>query len=305
MQAGPVESKVEEGYEIFGRDFARCASALPGGGHCASARRFAVRRLHIGLYCGLGPGAHNLPWLPNLPWAKPSDFIEPGPFAGWLPEGAFPPRREGKRRRRGGWGLSESVRNEFDVRVRQRDAKCSACEATWFRGERNSRDGLAWLYAFERFGLYAEVADAVRKMIPKPAPGEPAWYDRLPTDLRIEVAYRFDDSRLRLGHPLSLTFLRAAKQHEGVLFSAAVQRVGVDGLAMPLCGKCHREKGALLFPTASELLRHWAAYRFSGNSAAARLHPDYREFEYLVYLAYQTDIAASIGGVTAQRERRA
>jgi hypothetical protein len=301
-----VQNAAEEVYEIVGRGFAPCGAELATGRPCRSVQRFAIRRFHIGLYCGPGPDAHNVSWLPNLPWAKPSDFVEPGPFAGWLPEGAFPPRRrEGKRKRRRGWDLTDNLRNEFEVRVRQRDAKCVKCQATWFRGERDSRDGLAWLHEFERFGLYADVADAIRKMMPKPTALDPAWFERLPTDLRIGVGYRFDDSRLRPGHPLSLAFLRAAKQRDGLRFSAEVQRLGVDGLAMPLCDKCNREKGAVLFEVPDDLLTQWAAYRFGGNRVAARSHPDYREFEYLVRLAYETDIAASLDAAPRQRERRA
>jgi hypothetical protein len=301
-----VQNAAEDVYEIVGRTFPPCGAALAAGGACPSVQRFAVRRLHIGLYCGLGPGAHNLWWLPNLPWAKPSDFAEPGPFGGWIPEGAFPSRRwAGIRKRRGGWDVSERVRHEFDVRVRGRDTRCVSCAATWFRAERDSRDALMWLYEFERFGLYADVADAIRKMMPKPTVLKPAWYERLPIDVRIEVGYRLDDSQLRPGHPLSLSFLRAAKQREGPLFTTAVQRLGIDGLAMPLCDKCNREKGALLFATADELLVQWAAYRFSGSAAAARSHPDFAEFAYLARLAYETDLAASLDGSQRQRERRA
>jgi hypothetical protein len=301
-----VKNAAETIYEIVGREFAPCGGDRPGGERCPSVRRFAVRRLHIGLYCGQGADAHKLDWLPNLPWAKPSDFVEPGPFAGWLPEGAFPPRRlVEKRKRRGGWDVSDAVRHEFEVRVRERGACCVACAAPWFRGEPATRDALTWLSDFERFGLYAEVADAIRKMMPKPTVAEPAWYERLPADLRIEVGYRLDDSRLRLGHPLSLAFLRAAKHREGAGFTTQVQRLGIDGLAMPLCDKCNREKGALLFATADELLTRWAAYRFSGSIAAARSHPDFGEFAYLAHLAYETEIAARLERAPHQRERRA
>jgi hypothetical protein len=302
--AGAVAA--EAVYEIVGREFPPCGADRPSGERCPSVRRFAIRRLHIGLYCGLDPDAHKFPWLPNLPWAKPSDFVEPGPFAGWLPEGAFPLRRRmEKRKRRGGWDVSDGVLHEFEVRVRERGASCVTCTATWFRGERGSRDALTWLYDFERFGLYAEVADAIRKMMPKPTVAEPAWYERLPADLRIEVGYRLDDSRLRPGHPLSLAFLRAAKHREGTRFTTEVQRFGIDGLAMPLCDKCSREKGVLLFATADELLVRWAAYRFSGSVAVARSHPDFREFAYLAHLAYETEIAARLECAPRHRERMA
>jgi hypothetical protein len=308
MQVGLVESVgvSEEIHEVVGREFGPCGGFLLDGGLCSSVRRFAIRRLHIGLYCGLGPQAHKLSWLPNLPWAKPADFVEPGPFAGWVPEGAFPSRRrERKHKRRGGWDFSENVRNEFEVRVRQRDAKCMACKATWFRGERKSTDALAWLRTSERSGLYVEVCDALMKMVPKPTALDPTWYERLPTDLRLEVKYRFDDSRLRAAHPLSLAFLRAVKLREGGDFSAAVQRFGVDGLALPLCDRCSREKGPLVFETRDELLARWAAYRFSGSVAAARSHPDYACFDYLARLAYQTDLVAALTTASHQRERRA
>ena len=306
IHLAPVQNAAETVHEIIGRAFPPCGGELPGGERCPSVQRFAVRRLHIGLYCGLGSDAHKLAWLPNLPWAKSSDFVEPGPFAGWLPEGAFPPRRRvEKRKRRGGWDVSDAVRYEFEVRVRERNARCIACAATPFRGDRGSRDALTWLYDFERSGLYAEVADAIRKMMPKPTVAEPAWYERLPADLRIEVGYRLADSRLRLGHPFSLAFLRAAKHREGTRFATQVQRLGIDGLAMPLCDKCNREKGPLLFATADELLTRWAAYRFSGSVAAARSHPDFREFAYLAHLAYETDIAARLENAPRQRERRA
>jgi hypothetical protein len=299
-----MQTVAEEIHEIAGRTFEPCGAPLRGGGRCRSVRRFAIRRLHIGLYCGLGPDAHNVAWLPNLPWAKPSDFVEPGPFAGWVPAGAFPSRRR-ERKRGGAWELSENVQHEFEVRVRQRDATCSVCEATWFRGERNSREAVIWLREYERSGLYADVYDAIRKLMPKPAALDLTWCDQLPIDLRFEVNYRFDDSRLRPGHPLSIAFLRAAKLREGARFTAAVQRFAIDGLALPLCDRCNREKGARLFETGSALLARWTSFRFCGNAAAARSHPDYAHFDYLAWLAYETDIAAGLATAAHQRERRA
>ena len=299
-----MEAAAEEIHELAGREFQPCGALAGDAGRCRSVKRFAIRRLHIGLYCGLGPDAHNVAWLPNLPWAKPSDFVEPGPFAGWVPAGAFPSRRR-ERKRRGAWELSENVRHEFDVRVRQRDATCSVCEATWFRGERNSREAVIWLRECERSGLYADVYDALRKLMPKPAALDLTWCDQLPIDLRFEVNYRFDDSRLRPGHPLSIAFLRAAKLREGARFTAAVQRFAIDGLALPLCDRCNREKRARLFETSSALLARWTSFRFSGNAAAARSHPDYPYFDYLTWLAYETDIAAGLATASHQRERRA
>ncbi len=300
-----MEHSAEEIHEIVGRAFEPCGAYLPDGGRCPSVRRFAIRRFHIGLYCGPGAEAHNVSWLPNLPWAKPCDFVEPGPFAGWVPDGAFPARRARKQKRRGGWELSENVRHELEVRVRQRDAKCMLCEATWFRGERNSREALVWLRTFDRSGLYDEVYDALCKMMPKPTALDPSWFDRLPTDVRVETKYRFDDSRLRAEPALSVAFLRAAKVREGMRFRAEVQRFGVDGLTMPLCEKCNRTRTAVLFETRDDLLAQWAAYRFSGNIAAARLHPDFVYFDYLAWLAYETDLAATLTTTADQRERRA
>jgi hypothetical protein len=300
-----VEYTAEEVHEILGRTFEPCGAYLRDGGRCPSVQRFAIRRFHIGLYCGLGPEAHNVSWLPNLPWAKPRDFVEPGPFAGWIPDGAFPVRRARKQKRRSGWELSENVRYEFEVRVHQRDAKCMLCEATWFRGEPNSREALVWLRTFDRSGLYDEVYDALRKMMPKPTALDPVWFDRLPTDLRVETKYRFEDSRLRPEPALSIAFLRAAKLGEGMRFTAEVQRFGVDGLTMPLCDKCNRAQRTLLFETRDDLLAQWAAYRFSGNIAAARLHPDFVHFDYLARLAYETGLAANLATAAGQRERRA
>jgi hypothetical protein len=301
-----MERAAVEVYEIVSREFSPCGAVFPAGERCPSVRRFAVRGLHIGLYCGLGPQAHQIAWLPNLPWAKPSDFVEPGPFAGWIPGGAFAERpRERKRKRHGGWDLSENIRHEFDIRVRQRDAKCVKCEATWFRGERESPEALDWLRAHERSGLWVDVCDALRKMMPKPTALEPVWHHRLPVDIRFEVDCRFDDSRLRPDHALSIAFLRAAKLREGPRFTTEVQRFAVDGMALPLCGKCSRARGALLFATPNELLACWARYRFSGNVAAARSHPDFTHFDYLGRLAFQTDIAAGLSTASHQRERRA
>jgi cytochrome c5 len=291
-------------HEIVGIPFEPCGAPIGAGAACPSTRRFAIRRLHIGLYCGSGPGAHNLPWYAGLPWAKPADFVESGPFAGWLPKGAFPARRRRVTKRRGAWELTDSARNEFEIRIRRADAACSVCAATWYRGEPNSGAALDWLKTHERNGLFAEVVDAISKMMPKPTPRDPSWYERLPDDLRAEVTFRFDDSRLRAGWALSTAALRAAAQHEGRRFSAAVRRFAVDGLVLPSCQRCHRSSGVLLFESRAALLERWAAYRFSGSIAAARLHPDYAHFDYLAQLAYETEIFAAIPG-PHQRERRA
>ncbi len=296
-----METEPQQVYEIVGLSFEPCGAPLAAGSRCASTRRFAVRRTHIGLYCGGGPQAHHVPWLPSVPWASPSDFVEPGPFAGWVPADAFPVRtRTRKAKRSAGWDCSESIGREFEVRVRQRDAKCLVCDTVWFRGERNSIEALRWLHACEQSGLYAEVADAIGKLMPKPTLLDPAWYDRLPIDLRLEVSYRFDDSCLRPEPALSIGLLRAAKVREGPRFSAAVQRFGVDGLALPACDKCRRAKGALLFETRSELLARWSAYRFAGSVAAASSHPDFDHFEYLAHLAYETDLAAGFADRAAR-----
>jgi hypothetical protein len=147
------------------------------------------------------------------------------------------------------------------------------------------------------------VRDALNKLEPPPKPDD--WYNRLPTDLRLAVSHRFEDSELQPDHVFSLAFLRAAKSAEGSKFTDTIQRFAVDALTVPLCVICNRGRGARLYETESELLQRWADYRFGGDVAAARIHPEFRMFEYLARLAYETNLVADVDAATRQRRRRA
>lgn len=295
----------EERHEITAVQFGPCGAFISHGRTCTSTRRFAIRALHIGLYCGNSETPHSHEWRPRMLWAKREDFID-GPFAGWVPADAFPDRhRTPKKVRRGGWDLSEPRRFQFVMEAARTDAACLHCRTKPFRGNRNSREALVWLRDVDRLGLYAEVADAIRKMNPLPAADDPTWYDRLPSDLHNEVRWRFDDAALEADHPFSIAFLQLARKQAGANFTEAVQRFAVDTLAMPLCKKCNRGRGARLFESESELLQRWADYRFGGNLAAAKQHPEHKHFELLARLAYDTDLVAQVESRPRQRRRKA
>lgn len=168
------------------------------------------------------------------------------------------------------------------------------CSNTWFRGDLDSRTAIVWLKDAERRSLYPEVLDAIKKMVPKPTAEDPTWYSRLPTDLRQMVGRRFKNSRLYPDHPFSIAFLRAAKRRDPGKFSDAVQRFGVDTLAMPLCEECNSGRGARIFESREDLLQRWADYQFQGNVVAAKAHPEYRLFTYLADLAYETDLGLEV-----------
>jgi hypothetical protein len=299
-----MDDYAEEKHEITAVEFGPCGGYIHPGRICTSTSRFAVRKLHIGLYCGFEPSPHKHDWLPRTPWASRDDFIKTGPFAGWVPEDAFPNRRRApKKTRRGGWDLSESRRFQFIAEIKRQDAACLHCSTKPFFSDRNTREALVWLQRADRFGLFRDVSDAIGKMKPKPTPENPDWYDRLPEDLRFEVKCRFEDSELQPDHPFSIAFLRLAKKRVGEKFTEAVQRFAVDTLAMPLCRKCNRGRGARLYETENELLQRWADYRFGGNVAAAKLHPEHAYFQFLARLAYDTDLVAQVD--VSSRQRRA
>ena len=294
-----------EKHEITAVSFEPCGRWIGPGSTCESTRRFAIRKTHIGLYCGDGEDAHNHPWMKRLPWANREDFQKGGLFEGWVPENAFPDRRRApKKQRRGGWDISAQRRAQLEIEIARPTAKCMLCRNTWFRGERNSREALLWLREAERRRLYPEVIDAINKMMPKPTRERPNWYDRLPDDLKPEVRWRFDDSRLYPDHPFSIAFLRAAKKRRGAKFTEALQRFSVDTLAMPLCEACNLGRGARLFERPEDLLQRWADHQFQGSVAAARIHPEYRFFAYLAHLAYETDLVAEVDAQMRRRQHR-
>ena len=301
MQTDPNEQ-----HQILGIDFPECGARLETETICTSTTRFAVRAPHIGLYCGNVSKPHRHDWLPQLPWANAADFVEPGPFAGWLPADTFPgKRRPAKRPRRGGWDLSAARRWQFFSEIKRPDATCVRCGVRPFRGVPNGVEALRWLRPAGRGGLFGEVVDAINKMMPKPAPGASDWYDRLPADLRYAVRCRMQDAELEPEHAFSIAFLRAAKQREGARFTTAVQNFAVNSLALPLCRMCRRERRARLFESRDELFGRWAEYRFDGNAAAAASHPEYEHVVYLARLAYETDLVERVEDAARQRKRRA
>src|SRR6202011_120831 len=131
-------------------------------------------------------------------------------------------------------------------------------------------------------------------MVPKPTLERPTWYSRLPSDPKSEIMHRFDDSQLRPDHPFSIAFLRAAQKREAKRFTEAVKRFGVDALAMPVCDACNWGRGARLLENRGDLLQRWADYRFQGNVAAAKIHPEHVYFDFLADLAYNTDLVAEV-----------
>jgi hypothetical protein len=296
----------EERHEITAVGFEPCGEYIAPGLYCTSTRRFAVATLHIGLYCGNSETPHRHDWQPRQPWARRDQFVGDGPYAGWVPDDAFGNRRRPpKKSRRGGWDLSEPRLFQFVLEIARPGAVCLHCNTKPFRGNRNTREALIWLRDADRFGLFVEVNDAINKMIPKPTPDDPTWYDRLPMDLHNEVKWRFDDSTLQPDHPFSVAFLRLAKKHVGSKFTDALQRFAIDTLAIPLCMKCNRGRSARLFESEDELLQRWADFKFGGNIAAARQHPEHRYFELLARLAYDTDLVEQVDAETRQRRRRA
>jgi len=84
-----------------------------------------------------------------------------------------------------------------------------------------------------------------------------------------------------------------------------VQRFGVNALAMPVCDKCNSGRSARLFETRDDILKRWAAYRFQGDVAAARIQPEFPILSYLCKLAYETDLVAEVDAAMRQRPRRA
>jgi hypothetical protein len=294
----------EEKHEIVGPEFEPCAKYVFSGRVCGSKRRFAVRNIHLGLYCENG---HSLPWPMGKPWASPDELRDLGFFEEWgLPPDAFPSRsRTPQRKRRGGWDLSESRRAQFLVEINRSDARCLLCGNTAFKGERDSIEAILWLQRAERLGLYAEVVDAINRMMPKPTKELPNWYSRLPDDLKFEVLHRFDDSRLLPDHPFPIVFLQAAQKREPNIVTEEVKRFGVDAMAMPACELCNRGRGARISESRADLLQRWADYRFQGVVAAVRAHPEFAYFEVLADLAYNTDIMAEVQAAMRQRPRSA
>jgi hypothetical protein len=291
-----------ETHEIVGFEFEPCGKWIGPGRACMSTRRFAVRRQHIGLYCGAAePHQHEWP-LRGGYWASREDFDEDELLAGWVPPGAFADRTAMARKKRAkSWQISPSRRAVLQVELSRADTECMLCENRWYRGERDSVDALRWLKKAELRGLYREVEDAVSRMVPKPTRQRPNWYSRLPDDLRYEVGRRFDLSRLHPDHPFWVEFLRAAKKRVGKRFTRALQRYAVDSLAMPLCERCSLGRGARLFERPEDVLQRWAKYRFRGDVDRAKADAEHLLFEYLVHLAYETDIAETLGPPKRQR----
>jgi hypothetical protein len=297
----------EEKHEINAVTFGPCGKYVYPSGVCRSTRRFAIRRQHLGLYCGDNENAHSLPWPTGKQWSAPEELREIGLYETWeLPDEAFADRgRAPKSRRRGGWDISGPRRAQLNVEINRHDARCMICRNTWFRGERDSRAAFEWLRDAERRGLYLEAVDAIKRMVPKPTPEQPNWYTRLPDDPKLEIMHRFDDSQLRPDHPFSIAFLRAAQKRDPKKFTEGVKRFGVDALAMPVCDACNWGRGARLFESREDILQRWAVYRFQGSVAAAKTHPEHVYFEFLADLAYNTDLVAEVDAATRQRRRKA
>lgn len=291
--------------EIVAVAFDPCGKELYPRGTCQSTRRFAVRKQHLGLYCG-GPEVHQKLWPTGKLWESVELLREGGLLEHWGLQGAFPDRgRPAKTRRRGGWDLSNKRRAQIEIEIGRTGTKCLVCRNTWFRGERDSREALIWLRNADRRGLYKDAVDGIATMVPKPTAERPDWFSRLPDDPRLEIGWRFDDSRLRPDHLFNIEFLRAAKKCEGRKFTDEVQRFGVDAMAMPVCDKCNSGRGARLFETPDDVLQRWADYTFGGDVAAARIHPEFPIFSYLMHLAYETNLVVEVEAAMRQRKRRA
>jgi hypothetical protein len=304
----------KEVHEITAVQFAACGNWTENG-PCPDTRRFAIRRQHLGLFCG-AEFEHAHEWPTGKLWQNAQELKELGIFEDFgIPGDAFGVRtRSSLKKRIGGWDLSPNRRTQVLIEIARSETKCMLCDNTWFRGDRNSRESLKWLLRAEPRRLYPEVVDAVNKMMPKPTPTEPNWFDRLTEDLKAEVRWRFDDSRLVPDHPFSIKFLRAAKLREGRRFTEAVKRFGVDTLAMPLCDACNHGRGARLFENRDDLLKRWAIYQFADRTkkpddaavktaaVSAKNHPEYKYFVYLADLAYESDLAEKVDAATPPRK---
>jgi hypothetical protein len=212
----------------------------------------------------------------------------------------FAARSEGTPKREGEWRISPARRVQLAIEFKRIGAKCMVCGNEPFPAERNSVAALEWLTKADR-AICVDVADAIRKMVPKPRKSNPNWYEQLPEDLRYEVGRRFATSLLIPDHLFSIAFLQAAKRREGKAFTRALQAFGVNALAMPVCELCNSGRGCRLFEEPSDMLGRWADYRFGGNIALARADAEYPLFARLMYLAFETDIAIEVDTKLAQR----